>query len=159
MKPLRVNLSQARRRTLKLEGQLPAAALDLESLDEMIKLTGPFDYEFTVEWTGEGLLLSGRLELGIRCVCVRCLNEFEDRVVLEDWQAHAPVLGEEALPVEEDCLDLLPLIREELALALPQHPLCDAGCKGLPEEAAYRGDAEEPNDGLDAWSVLDRLQL
>ena len=71
---------------------------------------------------------------------------------------HHPVEGE-TYPLGHDALDLEPLLREALALALPLAPLCDETCAGPdPEDHPVRtGEAEPPADPR--WSALDSLHF
>jgi len=60
-------------------------------------------------------------------------------------------------------LDLTPYAREDILLAFPQHPLCDPGCRGLPQKSS--GEPVNANNtghneaDLSAWAELDKLKL
>jgi uncharacterized metal-binding protein YceD (DUF177 family) len=59
-------------------------------------------------------------------------------------------------------VDLTPYVREDILLEFPQHPLCDAECRGLPNTV---GKAKKPlktsqtEAGSPAWSELNKLKL
>jgi len=100
--------------------------------------------------------------LPIQCECVRCLKTFEYVLELPDWTVLLPLEGEEKTPVDNDCVDLTPYVREDILLEFPQHPLCETECRGLPvkqgkaKKATKTGDSnQEPS----AWSELDKLKL
>lgn len=92
---------------------------------------------------GTELFFEGQLDGCTGAVCARCAEEFESplnrqfRFILSprsiagepgfDRDAEA---GDYAV-YEGDEVDLSPLIREELLLALPTRPLCREDCRGL----------------------------
>ena len=75
---------------------------------------------------------------------LRCLKEYPHRLVLENWTRHLPLEGEERAPIVNDCVDLTPFLREDILLEFPQHPLCEAECRGLPK--INTGKAEKTGD-------------
>jgi uncharacterized protein len=160
--PLQVNLRHLDEHNLELEGELNAAELDIQTRDDMLRLSGPVRYELDVQKLEEGLLLQGRLTLGLDCQCVRCLKPFRKELNLDPWTAHLPFQGEEAVPVNNDMVDLTPVIREDILLEFPQHPLCDPECRGLPK--GYFGKTRKPGGngteaGSSAWDQLNKLKL
>ncbi|MFM8470337.1 MAG: YceD family protein, partial [Limisphaerales bacterium] len=80
---------------------------------------------------------------------------------LPDFAAHLPLDGEDAVPVVDDCVDLTPYLREDILLALPQHPLCKPDCRGLSQLAAGGASGTNPqtNAGASPWAVLNQLKL
>jgi uncharacterized metal-binding protein YceD (DUF177 family) len=44
---------------------------------------------------------------------------------------HLPLEGEDKVPVDNDCVDLTPFVREDILLEFPQHPLCKPDCGGI----------------------------
>ena len=85
--------------------------------------------------TAQGLLVQVKMQAYIPSECVRCLTEFalplrveiSDLFVYPPTQATDPVLS---IP-ETGILDLTPVMREVLLLAVPLQPLCRPDCKGL----------------------------
>lgn len=163
MKPLGINLRQLENHPVQLRGELPPEALEIETLDELIEVATPFHYDLQVELNGDALLITGWMELGLRCCCARCLKPFDQAVRLADWVASAALDDEESLHSVGDWVDLTPLLRDNLLLAFPQHPLCDASCGGLSLPSAGRDPkvdlAAGGEAGLSEWSALDRLKL
>jgi uncharacterized protein len=121
------------------------------------------EYELEVQKLEGGLLVQGRLSLGLRCQCVRCLKTFEHRVLLESWTCHLPLQGEEAIAIVNDCVDLTPSVREDILLEFPQHPLCERDCRGLSSVPAHESKAfnsrDLPEEGSPAWNELNKLKF
>jgi len=97
-----------------------AVALDLRAVERTICVTG------VVEGTS------------VR-QCVRCLKDFEDPIAFSVRGAYERETVE-TKPEEPDDdlyyyagdhLDLAPMLREQMILASPMHPLCDEECRGL----------------------------
>jgi uncharacterized protein len=92
---------------------------------------------------GTEIFLSGTLEAATRAVCSRCAEEFD----LPSHRGFRYVLAPKtindgddlALKAEDlefsfyqgDEIDLTPLIREQVLLALAERPLCREECRGL----------------------------
>src|SRR5579863_7556275 len=106
--PLTINLRHLENRNLELQGELPLAELDLDVHDEMIRVTQPVEYDIEVEKLDDSLLVQGALRVPLECECVRCLKKFKRELDLENWTLHLPLSGEDAVPVNNDCVDLTP---------------------------------------------------
>jgi uncharacterized protein len=91
---------------------------------------------------GQELFFQGHIEGSVVGHCARCLEEYtfdigKDFFVVLVPKAELP--GEVALTdddldlsfYEGDHVDLSPLVREQIILALPTRPLCRDDCKGL----------------------------
>jgi uncharacterized metal-binding protein YceD (DUF177 family) len=89
------------------------------------------------------------------------LKAFAHRLGLESWTCHIPLAGEDSAPVVSDCVDLTPYVREDILLEFPQHPLCDAECRGLVKtdigDVKKRG-SDEVGSKSSAWAELDKLK-
>jgi len=83
--------------------------------------------------------------------CVSCLQKFQYPLRLEDFALQTELSGSELV-------DLTPLAREDIVLALPAHPRCDWNekhvCPGAYEVNKYVTDEQAPS----AWEVLDQLK-
>ncbi|MCX8090989.1 MAG: YceD family protein [Verrucomicrobiae bacterium] len=161
--PLRVNIRELLSGPITLRGELPAEDYQLETFDEMIRVAGPVVHDLEVQRVEDELLVHGTLRLVLACECVRCLKPFRRVLELADWSAVMPLVGEEALVVGPDeTADLTLWIREDILLALPQHPVCDPQCPGLlrPGAGASPGGAERPaGPEGSVWSELDKLKF
>jgi uncharacterized protein len=161
--PLLINLRHLEAHEIKLTGELPVEELDLEDKDEMCRAQKPLVYDLEVEQMEKSVLVQGRLKLPLQCECVRCLKAFEHKLELKHWTRLLLLEGEEKTPVRDDCVDLTPYVREDILLEFPQHPLCEAECRGLP--ANEMGKAKkttkpgEPGQKPSAWAELDKLKF
>src|SRR5262249_37415245 len=111
--PIRVNLRHLEEHELRLEGELPAAELELELTDDMCRAEKPLRYNIEVQEMEKELLVQGELSLALQCECVRCLKSFEHTLKLAHWTRLLPLEGEEKTPVDNDCVDLTPYVRED----------------------------------------------
>jgi len=162
--PILVNLRHLDAHNIHLAGELPIKDLDIDTCDEAIGLgKTPLQYDLEAQKLEAGLLIRGTLRLRLECQCVRCLNEFQYELNLEDWTTHLPLQGEDAVSVVSDCVDLTPYIREDILLEFPQHPLCDPGCGGLPKSYIGRpkntSSTGQPQKGSPAWDELNKLKF
>ena len=160
---LEINVRQLENAAIALEGDLEAAALDLDTRDDLVRVSGQLRYRVTVERLGESLVIQGRLDLSLQCTCVRCLRAFDRTLTFEDWVCHMPLEGEDRAMINHDVVDLTPYVREDILLALPQHPLCESGCCGLPSaprtEAPQSGLGLSGDRGMSVWADLDKLNF
>jgi uncharacterized protein len=160
--PLVVNLRHLSNQNARLQGELPAAELDLETCDEMIRVSDPVSHDLEAQLLDDNLLVRGSLRVVLECECVRCLKPFTYDLNLDEWTCLLPLKGEERAPIIGDCVDLTPHIREDILLAFPQHPLCDSKCRGLARTEIGKkktSDRDRTETGSSAWSALDKLKL
>ena len=160
--PLSVNLRHLARHNQVLKGELPAGELELDIHDEMIRANEPIQHELEAQLLDESLLVRGRLQLTLDCQCVRCLKPFKYRLELKDWACHLPLKGEDQVAVVDDSVDLTGPLREDILLAFPTHPVCDAGCVGLTGSVSGRKKTKAPSaaeSNPSAWAELDKLKL
>jgi uncharacterized metal-binding protein YceD (DUF177 family) len=161
--PLAVNLRHLEEGPLHLHGELPASELELADLDEMVQPASQLRYDLELTRQGQGLLVQGRLEMLFECVCVRCFKSFEFRLELTGCSALLPWEGEDKVLVSNDSVDLTPHVREDIVLALPQHPLCGPECSGWSARPPAGGKslcgASETPDASSAWAELNKLKF
>jgi uncharacterized protein len=157
---IKVNLRLLEKKPALLEGEVDFSELAPGIKDELIRLTGPVKYWLTVEKQAQGVHVQGRLGAEVQCDCARCLNSFDFPLELADFIALGVLEGEEALIRDGDFADLTPLVREEILLALPTHPLCRPDCRGLQQKNDARDNRLDasPSSGL-VWGALDKLKL
>jgi uncharacterized protein len=157
--PLTFNIRHVEKHDLLLEGELPVEELDLQIHDELLHFTGPLQYQLTAERLEGGILVRGDLRLPMDCECARCLKRFPQPLELHNWTCHLALTGEDAEPVKNDLVDLTPHIREDSLLALPQHPLCEAGCEGMKMPSAGNTPGSTSEKTSSAWDELNKLKL
>lgn len=114
--------------------------------------------------TTQGLLIQVRLEAVTTADCVRCLGPATQKLEVDftDLYAFSSASATESglIVPENGKIDLAPVVREEMLVALPISPLCRPDCKGLcPVCGENLNDA--PNhyhDDEDHESHLDQIQ-
>ena len=83
----------------------------------------------------QGLLVQVRLDADVDAECGRCLEPFVQHLSIDftDLYAFSTVaLTDSILRMPENGkIDLAPIIREEMLLAMPMNALCQVDCKGL----------------------------
>ena len=159
---LLINLRKLEKDNLRFEGELPSAELDLEAVDELVRLESPLYYDLEAQKLDKSILVQGSLELELRCECARCLKPFKHRLEMENWACHLALEGDEKAVVANDSVDLTPYFREDILLELPQHPLCRPECRGLPKKRAGRtktGRAGQTKESTSAWAELNKLKF
>jgi uncharacterized protein len=156
--PLKINVRQLEKAEQTLRGQLPAQEMDLMLDAEVIRAPGSLHYRLQAQHLEHAVLVQGSLRLDLECDCVRCLKRFTRRVDLPEWTCHLPLTGEDKVTTVDDSVDLTPLLREDILLSLPQHPLCKPGCRGMKSASAMGGKkpADQPSA---AWAALDKLKI
>ena len=161
--PLLVNLRHLEHGPVTLQGELTAEELELLDLDELIRVAGPVHHDLVASKVEESILVQGRLALTLQCECARCLKPFSHRLELADWACLLPLEGEEAVELANDCADLTSFVREDILLELPQRPLCQPGCRGLPIKGPGKtkstGKTGPAGGVLPEWAALNKLKL
>jgi uncharacterized metal-binding protein YceD (DUF177 family) len=157
--PLTFNICHLGKKDLHLEGELPVEDLELDLRDDMVRTDGPLSYDLEAEEMDDAALIRGNLRLPLLCTCVRCLKQFSDALEIDGWTCHLPLKGEDATPLVNDLVNLTPHIREDILLALPQHPLCEPECGGLKLPASVKDPGETSEKTPSAWAELDKLKL
>jgi len=96
---------------------------------------GPLESRLRAESVVEGVLVTGRVAGAASLKCARCLEPFEGFVELDVCELFTTpgheLPEEEAYKVEGSEIDLEPMLRDALLLALPLNPVHDENCKGL----------------------------
>jgi len=143
------------------EGEIPVEDLDLNLQDELIHAESGLCYDLWVEKHEENLLLQGELKQMFRCECARCLQPFDFPVRIEDWSGFVALEGEESLEVNNDMVDLTAVLREDILLVLPQHPVCGQDCQGITPAAGTEDGSDDEGQGNNPtpWDALDHLKL
>ncbi|WP_202881028.1 YceD family protein [Kribbella amoyensis] len=125
----------------------------------------PIQFDLRLESVVEGVLVTGTARGRLVGECARCLVDIEDEF-LADFQElyvypESDAEPDEASRMEGDLIDLEPVLRDQVVLALPFQPLCTDDCPGLCPECGTRlADApgHRHEDGVDPrWSALSGL--
>ncbi len=107
------------------------------------RFKSPIEVTLSYYRAGTELFFEGELEAPTGALCARCAEEFETlterpfrfimtprSIAAEAGEGGEPDDGDYAV-YDGDEVNLSPLIREELLLALPSRPLCREDCRGL----------------------------
>lgn len=117
-------------RTINLSRPVEGVETVLASVAET-----PVEARLRADSVVEGILVSGSVEGATRLQCARCLRAFSSEVGVEVCELFADGPGqpadEDAYAVEGEVIDLAPMLRDALTLALPLRPLCSEACAGL----------------------------
>ncbi len=120
--------------------------------------------DLRLEAVGEGVLVSGTVEVDLTGQCTRCLDPLSDHRTYDLQELYfypGRDAEEDALRIQDDLVDLDPAVRAAVVLELPFAPLCRQDCLGLcPECGARLNDDPEHTHGDvidERWSVLDGL--
>ena len=100
-----------------------------------VPLGSPVELDIRLESVVEGVLVSGSATVEVRGECVRCLGDMSDEleVGIQELYVYPGVEPDDDLAsrLENDLIDLEPLLRDEVVLDLPFQPLCREDCSGL----------------------------
>jgi len=125
----------------------------------------PIDLDLMLEAVVEGVLVTGSASAQLRGECVRCLTEISDQIDVDLLQLYVHPGSEvdegDAGRMEGDLIDLEPVLRDQVVLALPFQPLCTDDCPGLCPDCGVRL-ADEPGHKHEErsdprWAVLGGL--
>ena len=105
----------------------------------------PVELDLRTEAVMEGVLVTGTARAALEGECVRCLEPISDEIEVRfqelfvyDDQNVDPDEELEVSTLQDDLVDLEPLLRDAVVLALPFQPLCEDDCPGLCAECGAR---------------------
>ncbi len=134
----------------------------------------PVEFDLRLEAVMEGVLVTGTATADLEGECARCLDPIEDQVTVDLQELYVytdadrrpgPVAEDDeeddVRRLEDDLLDLEPLLRDAVVLALPFQPVCQEDCPGLCVECGARlADDPEHHHGEPVdprWAALENL--
>jgi uncharacterized protein len=138
--------------------------LGIEVLD--VPEGSPIEFDIRLEAVVEGVLVTGTARAALEGECVRCLEEIHDEfeVTFQElfvYDEADAIEDDEVSRLEGDLVDLEPLLRDAVVLALPFQPLCREDCPGLCVECGARlGDDpdHQHDEAIDPrWASLQSL--
>ena len=130
----------------------------------------PVELDLRLEAVMEGVLITGTALAALEGECARCLEPIHDdlEVTFQELFVYDDIRDSEGAEedddvsmLQDDLLDLEPLLRDAVVLALPFQPLCEDDCPGLCPECGARL-ADDPDHAHEAavdprWSALTAL--
>lgn len=125
----------------------------------------PVELDLRLEAVMEGVLVSGGARVTLTGECARCLEPIEGDLEVELQELYvypeSDAEEDEASRMHGELLDLEPVLRDSVVLALPFQPVCQPDCPGLCPECGVRllddpGHAHE--ESVDPrWAALSTL--
>ena len=144
---------------------VPAAGLGL--LDVIaVPEGGAVELDVLAESVVEGVLISGTASTDVEGECSRCLDPIDDHVEIKivelfaypDSATDETTDEDEVSRISDDLIDLEPVVRDAVVLALPQVPLCSPDCLGLCVECGGKLAELGPDHGHETmdprWAAL-----
>lgn len=162
-KPLIVNAVELLRRpgTTK-DIDVAVAIIDFEFDDARIVDT-PIDISVHLESLSTGIHVSGTAYATWAGACRRCLAPLVERMGVDlDEMYQKGTHDPDAYEIENDQINLLPMVREGLLLAVPLSPLCREDCPGFCPQCGT--DLSESDCDCESvapdprWSALENLK-
>ncbi|MBO9520143.1 MAG: DUF177 domain-containing protein [Nocardioidaceae bacterium] len=130
----------------------------------------PVTFDLRLEAVMEGVLVSGTASAALAGECARCLEPIADEITVDLQELYLYDDGRDTAGDDEDddvsrtegdLVDLEPVLRDAVVLALPFQPLCQDDCPGLCTECGARL-ADDPDHRHDEpvdprWAALEQL--
>lgn len=115
----------------------------------------------------EGVLVSGTARAPLTGECVRCLDPLEDTIEVEfaelfvsPGRAGQEDGDDETCWLQDDLVELEPVVRDAVVLALPLQPMCEDDCPGLCSQCGARlaDDPGHQHESVDPrWAALEAI--
>jgi uncharacterized protein len=131
----------------------------------------PLALDLQLQAVTEGVLVTGTVVAPVVGECGRCLDPLEQVFTVDvvelfaypDSSTDRTTDEDEVERIEDDLIDLAPLVRDAIVLGLPITPLCRPDCAGLCPTCGQRLDDAEPGHSHEMidprWAALaDRVQ-
>jgi uncharacterized protein len=127
------------------------------------------DLDLTMQSVTEGVYVSGHVSAALSGECGRCLRALDDTVDVDiaELYAYADSTTDETAEedevgrIEGDLIDLEPVVRDAVVLALPVNPVCAEDCRGLCPDCGVPWDDLPTDHGHTVtdprWAALSKL--
>lgn len=146
-------------RRLRLREAIPGMRTELAAVPD----EEPVAMDLLLEGVVEGVYVTGPVEGTLRLSCARCLRPVEQPFRIEVAELFTREPDEESDYALGDAeLDLEPMVRDAVVLAMPFSPLCRPDCLGLCERCGGDRNLGECSCGPRTdprWAALDQLDL
>ena len=121
--------------------------------------------DLNLEMTGEELIAQGDITVDWTGPCRRCLEDQNGttKIAAREIFQRNPVEGE-TYPLDENDVDLEPMVREIVLLNMPIAPLCSTDCAGpdpsrFPTSVVADPDPDESPPADPRWAALSELSF
>ena len=159
--PLIVNVVELLRRPGNTKDvAVSVASADL-TFDDARMTDDPIDVDVHLEALSNGISVHGHASATWTGECRRCLTPLRERMRIDVDELYQVVTDSpDAYAIENDQINLLPMVRENLLVAIPLGPLCREDCPGLCAECGallaldpgHRHEQQDPR-----WAALGAL--
>lgn len=141
-----------------------APLADVRTVGSEVANDRPVVVDLTLERISDGIVVRGTIAAIWDAVCSRCLAPVTgDLVVHVDELFEPQPLEGETYSIDDDVIDLEPMVRDAIVFELPAAPLCSPDCAGLcPTCGADRNttSCDCHTEDLDPrWAALRSLDL
>jgi uncharacterized protein len=110
-----------------------------------VPVNSTVEIDVRLESVHEGILATGEVHATAAGECSRCLEPLKTAVEVDFQELFAySGTGEDDFTVQNELIDLEPIIRDAVVLDLPFQPVCSQDCLGLCAECGIRL-VENPN--------------
>jgi DUF177 domain-containing protein len=139
-----------------------AAPIELES--GLVKIEGDLQLDLVLEAIEGGVLVRGEFAGSYAGSCRRCLKPIAGGFEVKGSEIYRPEgaeVWEEGYVVKDATVDLEPMIRDTVGLALPINPLCREACEGICPRCGAdlnEGPCDCGPEVDHRWSALDDLK-
>lgn len=126
----------------------------------------PITIDVELESVVEGIYVHGTASAHVTGECSRCLDPVEDdlEVRIDELflypQKVKPEEREDSVLLEDDIIDLTPLVHDALTLEADERPLCRPDCPGLCGQCGFRMEQDPSHEHVvidDRWAALQGL--
>lgn len=160
-----VDTLEIRRRTGTRRDFLATTELDDVVAGEFSVTNGRLEIDVVIEAVTEGVSANGTVAGSWTGPCRRCLDPIVEQFVADVHEIFErdPTDGD-TWPIEDERINLGPVVREAALLSLPLAPLCGDDCSG-PDPSRYPAAIEPDLDLSDGtppdprWAALDALKF
>jgi len=132
-------------------GNMREATIDVVLTEPMgegamaVPVNSTVEIDVRLESVHEGILATGEVHATAEGECSRCLEPLKTAVEVDFQELFAySGTGEDDFTVQNELIDLEPIIRDAVVLDLPFQPVCSQDCLGLCAECGIRL-VENPN--------------
>jgi uncharacterized protein len=147
-------------RPVRLEEPIAGLATQLAAVPDDQRIGA----DLLLESVSDGIVVSGPVTGVMRLCCARCLRPFDQgfQIEVEELYAEGAEPADDEYPLEGGRVDLEPMIRDVVVLAMPFAPLCMPDCRGLCARCGgdlNLGECTCPPDVDPRWAPLSGLEL
>lgn len=128
-------------RRLRSEHEMEAVGVPLARVRDQ----APVAVDLRLDALVDGIHVSGKVAGEVQLECRRCLATFNRNLRVEVGEVFEPrpVSNEDVYEIADGMVDLEPMVRDALVLALPLNPICREDCRGLCSTCGADRNAED----------------